>query len=306
MGGAASKERFERAATTGALTVDEKGMRSWSRLTKALTSLPTLRSMAVSGTRIADPIPHPFVMLPLWKSLVYLDLSNNRLPCACALSCAIRLSKDVAGHFNDITKANARAQAAASATPLPLETLNLSGNALHLLPPLLSTRFPRLRRFVCTNNAQPLAVPHSLACCLGPSASLEIIDLKSNKLQSFTVAEDTVRSPFPALRELLLDHNRLSGTLTLGFKSSEAFPILPSLRRLSVEEQCGRQPLDAVDQTIFVHCPGLNSLSLRGNPSKEQILATLGKSVVYRAWQERQAEIINKKIGAGGSAELMR
>ncbi|KPA83795.1 hypothetical protein ABB37_02015 [Leptomonas pyrrhocoris] len=306
MGGASSKERFERAATTGTLTVDDKRMRSWSRLMKGLVSLPKLRSMTVSGTRLDAPIPPSFVKLSLWSSLAYLDLSHNRLTCVCALGGVACLSKTHAKHAEDFIRQSSDAPAPSSADPLPLESLNLSGNVLHLLPPFLSRRFPRLRRLVCADNAQPLVIPFSLTHCLGVSASLEALDLRSNGLEKFTVAEDTVESPFEALRELLLDHNELGGTLTLGLKGDKAFPILPSLKRLSVEDQQGKQPLQAVDPTIFVHCPGLNSLSLRGNRNEEQIRAALGALDVYRRWQERNADIINKKIGAGGSAELMR
>jgi hypothetical protein len=189
-----------------------------------------------------------------------------------------------------------------SATPLPLESLDLSGNALHMLPPWLCVRLPRLRRLVCSDNTRPLVIPSSLAGCIGVSASPEVVELHGNELHSFVLSGDTVEAPFSALRELLLDRNKLSGTFSLGLREDMPFPVLAGLRRISVEYQ----PLQAVGLTIFTHCPGLNALSLKGNPNKDEINRALGKAAVYRRWQEGKAEVINKKIGTGGSAALMQ
>lgn len=307
-----SKERFERAATTGTLTVDSPTLRSWRKLVKGLATLPKLRTMTVSGTRLIDPVPHTFFTLPLWNSLVFLDLSHNGLTCACALGAAGPLSKSHAEELQRQIEAPAGAlspsPAPSAVSAMPLESLNLSGNALHLLPPSLSSRFPRLRRLVCADNAVPLIIPVSLSRCIGASTSLEVVDLRSNQLKRLVLAEEASAPPLPALREVLLDGNHLGGTLSLGMGGEAAVdePLFPALRRLSVESQKGQQPLQAVDPAIFAHCPGLTSLSLCGNPNEDSIRAALGKSVVYRRWQEQQAEVINKKIGAGGSAELMQ
>lgn len=307
MGTSSTKERYERAAKTGTLTVNDKNIQSWPRVVRRLSALEKLRSMTVSGTRIADPIPVSFVKLSLWGSLAYLDLSDNQLICACVLGYAHGLPKEHDSSAAALVKGNLIAAPPADAgVPLPLESLTLSSNRLHMLPPHLSTRFPRLRRLVCTNNAIPLTIPFSLARCLGPSASLEVIDLQRNQLTTCVVADASTEAPFPRLRELLLGHNHLSGTLTLGLREDHASPTFAQLRRISVDAQCGATPLQAVDPTIFVHCPGLTSLSLSGNPAEEDIHLALGKSAVYRLWQEKQASIISKKMNTGGNAELMR
>ncbi|AYU79073.1 hypothetical protein, unknown function [Leishmania donovani] len=305
MGGATSKDRYDRAATTGILTLNTQKVKSWSSVTKALTKLSTLRIITITHNPLRDPVPYAFTALSLWRTLVSLDLSHNGLTCACALGSEAPLSKTHAKEARTRIAAAPVSNAAPSTTRLPLESLNISGNDLHMLPPLLAARFPRLRRLVCTDNKTTLDIPLSLARCIGPSRSLEVVALQRNQLKTFVIADNAVDKPFPALRELLLDQNHLGGTVSLGFAADEEAPTMASLRRISLDEQKGTEPLRRVNAAIFAHCPGLTSLSLQGNCNEEEIHDSLVQSDIYRKWQERQKEVVDKKLHAGGQAELI-
>ncbi|KAG5501344.1 hypothetical protein JIQ42_06345 [Leishmania sp. Namibia] len=305
MGGVTSKDRYDRAAASGILTLNRQKVRSWSSLTKALKKLSTLRTMSITENPLRDPIPHAFTALSLWSTLVSLDLSHNSITCACALGSEAPLPKSHAAQtLPRITSAPA-GNAAHGSTRLPLESLNISGNDLHMLPPLLSARFPRLRRLVCTDNKRALVIAMSLERCIGASKSLEVVALQRNRLNTFSVADDAVENPFPALRELFLDQNHLGGTVNLGFVAGKAAPLLPSLKRITLDEQRGEEPLRHIDVAIFVHCPGLVSLSLQGNSNEEELHSSLVQSGTYRSWQERKKDVVDKKLHAGGQAELL-
>ncbi|AIN98625.1 hypothetical protein LPMP_231770 [Leishmania panamensis] len=305
MGGATSKDRYDRAVSTGILTLNKQEVKSWRRLTKALKKLSTLRTITISHNPLRDPVPSAFTALSLWSTLVSLDLSHNCLTCACALGSEAPLSK------THVEEALARiTMAPASHTvygfpPLPLESLNLSGNDLHMLPPLLAVRFPRLRRFVCTDNKTALNIPLSLARCIGASKSLEVVALQRDRLKTFIVADDTVNNPFPALREILLDQNHLGGTVNLGFAADKEAPMLPSLRRISLDDQTGAEPLRHIHATIFAHCPGLTSFTFHGNCNEAELHDSLVQSDVYRSWEVRMKDVVDKKLHAGGRAELI-
>ncbi|KAK7198587.1 hypothetical protein NESM_000821700 [Novymonas esmeraldas] len=306
MGAATSKDRYTRAANTGILTLDKQNISSWSDLVKVLRKLDTLRTITLSHNPLRSAVPSTFTALPLWATLVSVDLSNNGLTCACALGSETPLAKHHADDAPALIAAPPVANAAHDATRrLPLESLNISGNALHMLPAHIALRFPRLRRLVCTDNTTPLAIPGSLAQCIGTSKSLEVVALQRSGLRQFTIADDAVMHPFPALRELLLDQNHLSGTVSLGFVKDTESPVMPALRRISLDEQQGSDPLRRVDVIIFAHCPGLTSLSLRGNRNEAELHDTLVQSDVYRSWQSRQRDVVDKKLHAGGMAELI-
>ncbi|KAG5504490.1 hypothetical protein JKF63_04942 [Porcisia hertigi] len=305
MGSATSKDRYERAATTGILTLDKGSVASWSSLAKGLKGLPSLRTMTITHNTLRDPVPAAFTTLSLWGTLVSLDLSHNRLGCACALGSDVPLSKrHVEEALTRITGAP-RTNASGDTTRLPLESLNISANDLHMLPPFLAVRFPRLRRLVCTDNKRALEVPLSLARCIGTSSSLEVVSLERNQLKAFIIADDTSDQPFPALRELLLDQNHLNGTVDLGFVAGKEAPVMPSLRRISLNAQTGKEPLRCISPAIFIHCPGLNSLSFQGNSREEELHDLLVQSDSYCSWQEQQRAVVNKKLHAGGQAELI-
>ncbi|GET88834.1 hypothetical protein, unknown function [Leishmania tarentolae] len=305
MGNASWKDRCDRAATTGILTLNTQNIKSWSSLIKVLKKLTTLRIITITRSTLPDPVPYAFTAVSLWSTLVSLDLSHNGLTCACALGSEVPLPKKHAGEARSRITAAPVSNSSPDTTQLPLESLNISGNNLHMLPPLLATRFPRLRRLVCTENERMLDIPLSLARCIGPSKSLEVVSLQRNRLETFVLADSTVDEPFPALRELLLDENRLGGTVNLGLSADEGAPMMPSLRRITLDGQSGKEPLCCVDAAIFVHCPGLTSLSLRGNCTEEAIHDLLMQSAVYRKWQERKKDVVDKKLHAGGQAELI-
>lgn len=307
MGAVTSKDRYDRAAATGILTLNKEKIKSWSKLIKPITKLPKLRTITVSHNPLKDSVPHSFTTLSCWATLVSLDLSHNGLTCACALGSEAPLSKS---HVEEVETRITTAPVAGSAgatvpTAYPLESLNISGNDLHLLPPLLASRFPRLRRLVCTDNDRRLAIPVTLAACLGRCANLEVVALQRNQLTEFHIADDTVEKPFPALCELLLDQNHLSGIVNLGFAADKTAPLVPSLRRITLDEQIGKEALRQVDPCIFVHCSGLNSLSLRGNCYEEEVQQELGKSESYRYWQANKKDVVDKKLHAGGAADLI-
>lgn len=305
MGGATSKDRYDRAAATGILTLNTQKVKSWSSVTKALKKLSALRIITITRNPLRDPVPYAFTALSLWGTLVSLDLSHNGLTCACALGSEAPLSKTHAKEARARIATAPVSNAAHGTTRLPLESLNISGNDLHMLPPLLAARFPRLRRLVCTDNKTTLDIPLSLTRCVGPSKSLEVVALQRNRLKTFVIADSTVDKPFPALRELLLDQNHLGGTVSLGFAADEEAPTMASLRRISLDEQKGKEPLRRVSAAIFAHCPGLTSLSLQGNCNEEEIRDSLVRSDIYRKWQVRQKDRVDKKLHAGGQADLI-
>ncbi|TPP50179.1 Leucine Rich Repeat family protein [Leishmania donovani] len=257
MGGATSKDRYDRAATTGILTLNTQKVKSWSSVTKALTKLSTLRIITITHNPLRDPVPYAFTALSLWRTLVSLDLSHNGLTCACALGSEAPLSKTHAKEARTRIAAAPVSNAAPSTTRLPLDR------------------------------------------------SLEVVALQRNQLKTFVIADNAVDKPFPALRELLLDQNHLGGTVSLGFAADEEAPTMASLRRISLDEQKGTEPLRRVNAAIFAHCPGLTSLSLQGNCNEEEIHDSLVQSDIYRKWQERQKEVVDKKLHAGGQAELI-
>ncbi|KAG5478775.1 hypothetical protein LSCM1_06179 [Leishmania martiniquensis] len=305
MGGAASKDRYDRAAVTGILTLHEQNVTSWPRLTAALKKLPSLRTISITDNPLRDPVPYAFTSLSLWSTLVSLDLSHNRLKCACALGSETPLPRSHAAEALTRVTTKPVGNTAYGSRQLPLESLNISGNDLHMLPPLLSARFPRLRRLICTDNKTALDIPVSLERCIGASRSLEVVALQRNGLQTFTIADDAVEKPFPALRELLLDQNHLGGTVSLGLVSGKESPILPSLKRITLDNQRGKGPLRRIDAAIFAHCPGLVCLSLQGNCNEGELRDSLAQSDTYRSWQERKKDVIDKKLHAGGQAELL-
>ncbi|EPY22339.1 hypothetical protein STCU_08232 [Strigomonas culicis] len=289
MGGTSSKERREAAAKTGILSLHDMDMRSWERLARKLEKVERARTLTLSGNRLSHPIPPSFLRLSVWRSLCSVDLSANGLCCACALGCG--------GTLPD-----------GPPEVLPLEVLNLSQNRLRALPPLLCTRFPRLRKLVCQRAGAALELDGGLAAHLGASAALEVVDLSGCGLREALLIGEGWRgaereSPFPALRELLLAGNAIGGTFRLAPPSAVSQQRFPQLKRIVLDAP--EAVLERVDPDVYRCATHINSLSLKGHTNEGALLDALRLSDTYKRWQIDHAEVVNRQAAGGRDVELI-
>ncbi|EPY36205.1 hypothetical protein AGDE_07030 [Angomonas deanei] len=202
-------ERTERAAKTGVLTLSDLKITSWKKLISRLSNVQSVKTISLDHNALSKSIPRSFMTLQLWKTLVSVDLSHNNITCACVLGSggASHASPD------ECAAASSATVSQTSEATSGLETLNLSGNALSVLPANLAARFPSLKRIVCKDNRRPLN-GGSLAACLRQSKSMESVNLSNSGLTSVVLLKDE-KSMLPSMKELILSSNNFKGTFFL-------------------------------------------------------------------------------------------
>ncbi|KEG12322.1 leucine richcontaining 57 [Trypanosoma grayi] len=298
MGSGLPKERVSVAVATGILSCSRCGIRSWRDVVAGMETMKCLRSVALDGNKLRKPVPPAFMRLQLWSSLRTLDLSSNGLTCACVMGRLGACTRSATGvhHYSD------------TRVTYPLESLNLSGNSLHQLPPLLLCLFPKLRRLICRGNNLRLTIDGGLARCIGPGAALATVDLGSSGIQKFCLNDvaDGEMEPYPSLRELLLDGNHIGGVFTL--VSMQVAPqtlqaVLPQMRTLNIASQHG--VLERIDPSVYAVAPSLNAIDVSGNARQTSIMEELRESDEYKQWCERHKSAVDRQLLCNGDVTLM-
>lgn len=301
MGSGVSKERLKAASSSGIFVASGCGFRSWKKIEKAMTAMGQLRGVALDRNKLTKPAPLSLMRLNIWSTLRTLDLSFNGLKCACVLGGlgACKRSTDHAGF-----------QGEAQPTYL-LEVLNLSGNSLSQLPPLLLYKFPKLRRLLCRDNKIPLDITGGLFLRIGAGVNLGTIDLGRCALREFSLLDDVSEvmpaegGPFPSLCELMLDGNRIGGTFSLLSERWAQSGDVRFARLKNVNLAAQQAELRRVDPSVYTVAPFINVISLAENAQQDAIMDDLRQSDEYKLWCERHKDAVTRQLRFTGRATLL-